>query len=98
MASLQPHPHGPVVPMDLSWFLKAGLAKDPAHRFQSVQAMLNRLARRREGLVPIQCHVTFVKRINAELTHLAERHPLLFTVGLGLAVIALIVLGIRALL
>jgi serine/threonine-protein kinase len=92
------HPHQGVVPMDLSWFVKAGLAKDPAHRYQSVQAMLTRLARRREGLVPIQCHVTFVKRVNAELTHLAERHPVFFTVGLALAVITLVVLGVRALL
>ncbi|MBI5479533.1 MAG: serine/threonine protein kinase [Deltaproteobacteria bacterium] len=92
------HPHQPIVPMDLSWFLKAGLAKDPAHRYQSVPAMLNRLARRREGLVPIQCHVTFVKRVNAELTHLAERHPILFTALLGIAVITAIVLGVRALL
>ena len=90
-------PHQPVVPMDLTWFLKAGLAKDPAHRYQSVQAMIDRLARRREGIVPIQCHVTFVKRLNAEWTHLVERHPFAFTAALGVTVLALLALGIRAL-
>jgi eukaryotic-like serine/threonine-protein kinase len=97
MASRMPHEHQPLVPMDLSWFLKAGLAKDPDHRYQSVQAMLNRLAWRREGFVPIQCHVTFVKRVNAELTRFTERHPILVTAIAGGGLITLIVLGVRAL-
>ena len=82
-------PHQPIVPMDLRWYLKKGMEKDRARRYQSVREMIDRLDARADGRVPIQCHVTFTKRANAEWTRLVERHPLAFTASLALAVAAL---------
>ena len=73
--------------MDLRWYLKRGMEKDRAQRYQSAQEMIDRLDARADGRVPIQCHVTFTKRVNAEWTRLIERHPFVFTAGL-LVVIA----------
>ncbi len=82
-------PHQPIVPMDLRWYLKKGMEKDRARRYQSVREMIDRLDARADGRVPIQCHVTFTKRANAEWTRLVERHPFAFTAALALAVAAL---------
>ncbi len=66
-------PHQRRVPWELTWFLKAGLAKDPAARFPSVAAMLERLERRAAGYIPIQCPVTFLKRVTNAVGHLLDR-------------------------
>ena len=58
-AGMVNHPHQPSVSMDLTWFLRKGLAKDPAERYASVAEMVTRLERRAEGIIPIQCHITF---------------------------------------
>ena len=58
-------------------------------RYQSVREMIDRLDARADGRVPIQCHVTFVKRVNASLTKLIERHPLVFTAAILLVVAGL---------
>ncbi|HEY3354314.1 MAG TPA: serine/threonine-protein kinase [Polyangia bacterium] len=97
MPSRVKSPHQPLVPMDLSWFVKKGMAKLPEDRYQSVAEMLERLARRREGVIPIQCHVTFIKRVNGEWNRFVDRHPVVVTIGLSLAVLGLIGLGVRAL-
>jgi hypothetical protein len=71
-----------------------GLVKDPAQRFPSVQAMLERLDRRAEGDIPIQCPVTFAKRASTAGTRLIDRHPfafLLAAVGVLAAAVALAV-------
>jgi serine/threonine protein kinase len=75
-------PHQPVVPMDLRWYLKKGMEKDKAKRYQSVREMIDRLDARADGRVPIQCHITFVKRVNATFTRLVERHPLVFSAAI----------------
>jgi len=81
-------PVQPPVPMDLRWFIDRGLAKSPDRRYPSVTAMLERLDRRGEALVPIQCHVTFLKRLTGEWMRLVDRHPLLITVTMAASVIA----------
>jgi serine/threonine-protein kinase len=68
-------PHQPLVPADLSWFVDKGLQKDPSQRYPSVRAMIDRLDRRAEGDIPVQCPVTFMKRTVNELTRLIDRHP-----------------------
>ncbi len=50
----------PMVPADLSWFTQDGLQKDPALRFASVDDMVTRLRDRAEGVIPVQCRVTFM--------------------------------------
>ncbi len=79
MASFVPQRHQPPVPPELGWFLKKGMHKDPDHRFQTVQQMIERLDLRSQGVFPIQCHLTFVKRMNLGFTRFSDRHPLLIT-------------------
>lgn len=82
--------HQPPVPMDLTWFVKKGVAKDPAQRYQSIVDMIIRLQQRRQGRIPIQCHITAAKRLTTEWIRLLDRHPLLITAGM----LAMIVLTI----
>jgi len=82
-------PHQPVVPMDLRWYLKKGMEKDRTRRYQSAREMIDRLDARSDGRVPIQCHVTFTKRVNAEWTRLVERHPFIFTAAIVCVVVGL---------
>lgn len=83
--------------MDLTWFIKKGLAKEPSHRYQSVAEMIERLALRRQGIIPIQCHITFVKRATGEWQRFVDRHPIFATMLMVLALAGLIALGRRAL-
>jgi eukaryotic-like serine/threonine-protein kinase len=75
--SKQSSPHQPAVPWELTWFLKQGLAKDPEQRYPSVAAMIERLDRRAEGDIPIQCPFTLMKRATTAWSGLQDRHPLL---------------------
>jgi serine/threonine-protein kinase len=72
---LPKHPAQPRVPMDLLWFVKAGLAKDPAKRFPTVRAMLDRLDARADGRIPIMCPITFTQRLGREIARLAAWNP-----------------------
>jgi len=79
MASFVPQKHQPPVPPELGWFLKKGMQKDPKDRFQSVDEMIRRLDLRAQGVFPIQCHLTFVKRLNMGFSRFSDRHPMLLT-------------------
>jgi len=87
LASFVPNPHQPPAPADLAWFARKGVAKDPAQRYQSVREMIDRLDARDEGIVPIQCHLTFTKRMTGTWIRFIDRHPMLFTVALSLLVL-----------
>jgi serine/threonine-protein kinase len=87
-------PHQPPVPVDLAWFVRKGLAKSPADRYPSVRAMMDRLDDRDEGRVPIQCHVTFTKRVIREALRVLDRYPWLFSTTLLVGVLACIGLAI----
>jgi serine/threonine protein kinase len=76
--SFIPSPHQSAAPMDLSWFVRKGLAKEPSRRYQTVAEMIERLDAREEGLVPIQCPVTATKRITHEALRFVDRHPMIF--------------------
>jgi eukaryotic-like serine/threonine-protein kinase len=80
-------------PMDLSWYVRKGLAKDPSRRFQSVGEMIARLDDREEGLVPVQCPVTLTKSVMRRMIRWVDRHPLLFMSALALFVLSTIALG-----
>jgi hypothetical protein len=49
--------------------------------------MIDRLDARDEGKIPIQCHVTFTKRVSHEMIGWLDRHPRLFTLGLAVTVL-----------
>ncbi|MGD0528635.1 MAG: serine/threonine-protein kinase [Polyangiaceae bacterium] len=88
------NPHQTTTPMDLSWFVLKGVAKEPARRYQSVAEMIERLDAREEGLIPVQCPVTFSKRMMREQIRFIDRHPMVFMAMLGLFVVSTIALGI----
>lgn len=73
-------PHQPRVPMDLAWFVERGLRKDPAQRYPSVLAMIERLEARAAGKIPVQCPNTLLKRSGLEILGLFDRYPPLATV------------------
>ena len=79
------------VPMDLLWFVHAGLHKDRDQRYPNVEAMLHRLDERAEGRIPIQCHVTFTQRVFNEATRVAVRHPIAALAGYAVAAVVLVV-------
>jgi serine/threonine-protein kinase len=90
--------HQAPAPMELFWFVRPALEKDPARRYPDVGEMIRRIKRSNAGFVPIQCHVTFSKRLSSELTRWIDRHPMVFTGalatgvlgGLGAVVLALL--------
>jgi len=88
MAGSVSSPYQRPPPMDLTWYLKAGLEKEPAKRYSSVQAMIDRLERRADGIVPIQCHITFAKRMNGMATRAIDRYPIQVSVAMLVGVVS----------
>ncbi len=92
--SFIPSPHQAPAPMDMSWYVRKGLAKEPARRYQSAREMIERLDAREEGLVPVQCPVTFSKRMMREQIRFIDRHPMLYMAMLGLFVVSTVALAV----
>jgi serine/threonine-protein kinase len=92
--SFIPSPHQAPAPMDMSWYVRKGLAKEPARRYQSVREMIERLDAREEGLVPVQCPVTFSKRMMREQIRFIDRHPMLYMAMLGLFVASTVAVAV----
>jgi serine/threonine-protein kinase len=95
--SFVPSAHQPPAPMDLSWYVRKGLAKEPAMRYQSVREMIERLDAREDGIVPVQCPITFSKRVMRLPIRFVDRHPMVFMAMLGvfvMLVLASVGLGI----
>jgi serine/threonine-protein kinase len=67
--------HQPSVSPDLSWFLRKGLEKKPEARYQTVNEMVERLQRRAEGDIPVQCGITAVRRATNAWTRFLDQHP-----------------------
>lgn len=67
--------------------MRRGVAKDPAQRYQSVREMIDRLDAREDGVIPIQCHLTFTKSVTRAWMRFVDRHPVLFTMALALFVL-----------
>ncbi len=79
--------HQSPVPMDLSWFIRQGVYKDPSQRYQSVEEMIERLERRAEGDVPVECHITFTKKGLGAVMGLVDRHPMIASVAMMVLVL-----------
>ncbi|HEY6461568.1 MAG TPA: serine/threonine-protein kinase [Polyangiaceae bacterium] len=88
--------HQTPAPADLSWFVSKGLAKHPSRRYQSVGEMIDRLDAREEGIIPIECHVTFTKSVMRSAMRWLDHHPALFTIGLSMTVLTMIALMVLA--
>jgi serine/threonine-protein kinase len=95
MAGAVSHPHQPSVPMDLTWFLRKGLAKNPSERYASVADMIVRLERRADGIIPIQCHITFMKRMSNALGRFIDRHAVLTTLLMVASLAVAVAAGAR---
>jgi serine/threonine protein kinase len=89
--------HGPV-PADLNWMIVRATQKDPAQRFARVQDWIDRIDRRADGDIDVQCMVTLQKSGLHRLEHVLDRHPVLWTsallalAGVGLAAVCAAVL------
>jgi eukaryotic-like serine/threonine-protein kinase len=95
LAGMASHPHQPSISMDLSWFLRKGLEKEPADRYASVAEMITRLDRRAEGLIPVQCPITFMKRTSNGLGRFIDRHPFLATLVMLASVVVVVAGAVR---
>ena len=68
------NPHQGRVPVELAHFITHGVGKAREERYPSVTAMIERLQAIRDGKVPVECGVTFVKRMGAESMHAVDRN------------------------
>ncbi|HRI49600.1 MAG TPA: serine/threonine-protein kinase [Pseudomonadota bacterium] len=96
LASMVKSPHQDSPPMDLTWFVRAGLAKDPTKRYPSVQAMIERLERRAEGRIPIECPITLLKQATNTWLRILDKYPIFMVfviAGLFLLLIGSFVAG-----
>lgn len=78
---LSSSPHQPPVPAELAWFVSQGLAKEPAKRYPSVDAMMAALKSMSEGRIEVQCQRTLIKRGLHEVLRFVDRHPVLTILG-----------------
>jgi len=81
------------VPAELDWFLKRGLAKDPAQRYQSVSEMTEELQRILRGECRIQCRRTMMKRVMGEMQKLIDQRPIVAAV-IASATVALVLAAV----
>jgi serine/threonine protein kinase len=95
-AFLPSHPHQPTVSADIGWMLDAGLQRDPDKRIPSADAVLQRLDMIASGEVPIQCPITFTRRMQSKMMKFANNHPLAYMATASLALVALVALVVRA--
>lgn len=84
------HPIQGNVPTDLGWLTLQGLHKKPEDRYSSVAKIIERLRLRNEGIIPIQCPVTFIKRMTSLWNRFGDRHPLAMIVGVLLTILWLL--------
>lgn len=73
------------IPMELRYFLRKGLARDPEQRFESAAEVLGALERIRSGEIAVKCPVTFFKAQQNRVGSFADARPRLF---LGLMAMA----------
>jgi eukaryotic-like serine/threonine-protein kinase len=67
-----------------------GLVRDRDKRLASVEALERSLVGAISGRVPINCHVTFARRLSYELMSWIERHPIAYTMLFFATVLAIV--------
>jgi eukaryotic-like serine/threonine-protein kinase len=95
LAGLASHPHQASISMDLSWFVRKGLEKDPAGRYATVAEMITRLERRAEGLIPVQCPITFMKQTSNRFGRFIDRRPIFAMLVVLMGVAAVVAEAVR---
>jgi serine/threonine-protein kinase len=78
------------VPMEFAWLVLGGLARDRDRRYQSVADLEDRLQRALGGRAPVQCHVTFVKRVAHGGLRWIDRNAGLFSILVILLALGLV--------
>lgn len=67
------HRHG--IPPEYTFFLRKGLEKDPAARFQTAQEMASQLRSILDGDIPVQCPCTGLKAAGNRWFSFIDAHP-----------------------
>ena len=81
------------VPVEYVYIAAKGLTRDRTKRFQSVAELEQEINKARDGFGPVQCHLTFGKRVAYGMAHFIDRHFVLYSV-LFFGTAAFFVLGI----
>lgn len=92
--SMEKHPHQPHPPPEFGWFLFQGLAKDPAQRYPSIEAMLEELKIIQSGRIRVHCQRTFLKRCLFETQCAVDQRPktvIIATTAVFAAVLGLLI-------
>jgi serine/threonine protein kinase len=76
------HPAQRTLPAEFLHFVRKGLQKKPADRYQSVTEMSSLLEAALDGCVRVQCPFTLQKRMIRELGRFADRHPVVLSASL----------------
>lgn len=84
MSALKMH-HTYGAPPELTNFIRPGLAKDPNERYQNVDQMIGKLQNVLDGLIPVVCPCTGVKRAANYYGEFLNNHPI---VGIACVVLA----------
>ncbi|MEZ4240183.1 MAG: serine/threonine-protein kinase [Myxococcota bacterium] len=90
-------------PPDLAWFVMDGLHREPERRYASMRDMIDRLDRRDQGELRVQCPSTLQKAALLRAESFLDHHPMLafaaglaVPVALGAAGLAVLVVGMAA--
>lgn len=82
LATTVRHPAQGPVPAEIAHFIKHCVVKDREARFRTVTAALDRLAEIDAGTYPVECPVTFMKRVLCVLNRSTDQHPVAMVMGL----------------
>jgi serine/threonine-protein kinase len=75
------HPSQGPAPAEFIHFVKKGLRKQPAARYQSVTEMIDLLEAALDGRVKVQCPFTLQKRVTREMARFTDHHPAVAMLG-----------------
>lgn len=77
------------LPCEMMHFVRKGMRKHPAERFQSMAEMIEAFRIARSGRFAVQCYFTLMKRSAYGISHLVDNHPVLVTIAFVVTVIGI---------
>jgi eukaryotic-like serine/threonine-protein kinase len=84
------HPNQDAVPVELRYYLKRGLQREPEARLQTAAEALDLLERVRSGEIAVQCPITFYKHTQHRIGKVADANPRLFLLVLSATAVGLV--------